>query len=223
MALTKMITPEMEAADAEDVARAEHLARQVAAVRRRSRRMKTLRNALPVAIILLLALNFGWITVQNLIGSMTIYRGAPNEDRMVNPRFQGLADNGDHYTISGLEAVRIGRDSTTVTLKSPIIDYKGDADRPTHISANSGVYDQNGETFTMTGNVVMIAGGSDMTFKTQQAIVDLANSTFHGNKHIEGDGSLGHIVGESFIITDQGRNVSMKGSGERKVFVTIPQ
>lgn len=224
MALTDALPHETDtAAEPEMSERARRLEKQAAAVKRRSRRIALLRTFIPVAIILLIVLNFGWITIQNLISGMNIYHGAAHEDRMTNPRFSGLSNVGDHYTISGLEATRNGQDATVITMKSPVMDYKGDTDRPTHISADAGLYDQNAQTFTLTGDVVMKSGGTDMTFKTEQAVVDLANSTFHGNKHIEGDGSLGHIVGESFIIRDAGRDVTFTGNGDRKVLVTIPQ
>ena len=210
-------------ADAEIADRRVRLAQQAAAVRRRSRRIKTLRTLFPAAIVILVVGNFGWITIQSIVSSLDVYKGNTGEDRMTNPRFFGQGNNGDHYTISGLEAIRIGHDATTITLSSPSMDFKGDAERATHISADSGLYDQNAQTFLLKGNVVMVSGGSDMTFTTSEAVVDLAKSTFHGDKHIEGTGSVGHIVGESFVIADSGRDVTFHGRGEAKVTVTMAQ
>ena len=208
-------------ADVEIADRRARLAQQAAAVRRRSKVIKSLRTLFPAAIVILAVGNFGWITIQAIVSSLDVYKGNTNEDRMTNPRFTGLGNNGDHYIISGLEAVRVGHDATTITLSSPSMDFKGNAARATHISANNGVYDQNAQTFTLTGNVVMVSGGSDMTFTTTEAVVDLAKSTFHGDKHIEGNGSVGHIVGESFVISDSGRDVTFHGRGEAKVLVTM--
>ena len=210
-------------ADAEIADRRARLAQQAAAVRRRSRVIRTMRTLFPAAIVILAVGNFGWIAIQGIISSLDVYKGNTAEDRMTNPHFFGLGNNGDHYTISGLEAVRLGHDATIITLSSPSMDFKGDAERATHISANNGVYDQNAQTFTLTGNVVMVAGGSDMTFTTTEAVVDLAKSTFHGDKHIEGNGSVGHIVGEAFVIADSGRDVIFHGNGEAKVVVTMQQ
>ena len=210
-------------ADIEIADRRARLAQQAAAVRRRSRVIQWLRKLFPAAIVILAVGNFGWITIQAIVSSLDVYKGNTAEDRMTNPRFTGLGNNGDHYIISGLEAIRAGHDATVITLSSPSMDFKGDAARATHISANNGVYDQNAQTFTLTGNVVMVSGGSDMTFTTTEAVVDLAKSTFHGDKHIEGNGSVGHIVGESFVIADSGRDVTFHGRGEAKVFVTMQQ
>ena len=178
-------------ADEESATRRQRLGVQVAAVRRRSNVIKRLRGLFPTAIILLLVFNFGWIVVTSIANSLHVYSGNSNEIRMTNPRYFGQSDKGDHYVISGLEAVRRGKDATTVTLKAPVMEFKGDTDRSTRISAMNGVFDQTTRQFTMTGNVVMESGGSDFTFHTEEAVVDLSNSTVHGDKHI--DLSLIHI------------------------------
>ncbi|CAL4865858.1 hypothetical protein MMA231_00094 [Asticcacaulis sp. MM231] len=198
------------------------LAQQVAAVRRRSRMIAFLRKALPGSIILLGLLNVGWIAAQTIINSMNVYSAATSEVRMTNPRYYGQGSSGDHFTISGLEAIRKSQNATTIQLKAPYMEFKnGDNERPTRISAANGVYDQTNNTFTLNGHVVMEAGGSDFVVKTEQAIVNLENSTVYGDKHVEGTGSVGHIEGESFIISNDGRVVDFKGKGETKVWAQI--
>ncbi|ESQ90788.1 hypothetical protein ABAC460_08130 [Asticcacaulis sp. AC460] len=211
--------PERHAQDAatEVDERNQRLGKQVAAVRRRSRLIQSLRTFLPGAIIGLVVLNFGWIIVTSILNSMNVYGGNSNEIRMTNPRYHGQTGKGEHYTISGLEAVRRGKDATTVSLKSPVMEFKGDEDGTTRLAAVNGVFDQDTRKFTMTGNVVLITGGADFTFKTEEAIVDLNNSTIYGDKHVEGSSSVGHIVGESFVISDNGNSVRFNGRGESQV------
>lgn len=208
-------------ADEEQTARRQQLGVEVAAVRRRSRLIKQLRTFFPAAIILLIIGNFGWIVVTSIVNSLIVFGGNSNEIRMTNPRYFGQSGKGDHYTISGLEAVRKGKDSTTVTLKAPVMEFKGDSDRSTRLSAANGVFDQTTRQFVLSGNVVMVAGGSDFTFKTDEAIVDLTNSTVHGDKHIDGMSSVGHIVGESFVISDNGNSVEFHGKGDAKVTASL--
>ena len=208
-------------ADEEQAARLQRLAVQVAAVRRRSRMIQRLRGLLPVSIGLLLVINFGWIIVTSIINSMHVYGGNSNEIRMTNPRYFGQGGKGDHFTISGLEAVRRGKDSTIVTLKAPVMEFRGESDRATRISAANGVFNQTTRQLVLTGNVIMDAGASDFSFKTEEAIVDLSNSTVHGDKHIEGTSSVGHIVGESFVISDNGSSVEFHGKGDTKVQASL--
>jgi lipopolysaccharide export system protein LptC len=208
---------EAEAAD-----RRVRLAQQVAAVRRRSRLIHLLRRLLPGLIIVLGLFNVGWIVAQTVINSMNVYGGNLNEIRYTNPRYYGQGSNGDRYTISGLEAVRKGMNATTISLKAPNMEFKSaDTEGPTKVSAANGVFDQTTNKFTLTGHVVIAAGGSDFVLRTELAVVDLDKSTVSGDKHVEGNGSAGHIVGESFLVSDNGRSLDIKGRGDTKAWATI--
>src|SRR5947209_4363397 len=114
--ITARFEPDIDA-ETEVRQRRERLAKQVAAVRRRSRRIRSLRFWIPAAIVLLAGLNVGWIVVTTVINSFNVYSGVINEIRMTNPRFFGQSAKGDHYTISGLEALRKGADASIFTLK----------------------------------------------------------------------------------------------------------
>ncbi len=203
-------------AESEAALRRQKLAVQVAAVRRRSRFIQTLRTVFPAAVIGLLLVNGGWIIVTSIINSFNVFGGNTDEIRMTNPRFVGQGGQGGSYIISGLEAIRKGKDSQIFTLKSPAMDYHGDNDGVTHVTATTGVYDVNAHTFLMTGNV-NVSNGQDFALKTEEATVDLANSTVHGDKHIEGTSANVHIVGESFVISDSGRNIQFSGKGDVQV------
>ena len=212
--------PEIDASS-EQAQRRAHLAQQMAAVRRRSKRIRTLRTLFPAAIVLLIVLNCGWITIQSIINSLNIYGASGDEFRVANPRYIGQTGSGDNYIISGLEAVRKGRDSQIVTLKSPILDLRGDADTATHVTATVGVYNQTTQIFVLTGHVVMVSGPSQFTLTTEQAYIDMVKSTMYGDKHVEGNDSMGHIEGESFLVSDKGGTINMEGRGDTQVHGVI--
>jgi lipopolysaccharide export system protein LptC len=200
-------------AESEAGQRRQALASQVAAVRRRSRRIRTLRRVFPGLIIGLGLLNVGWIIVTSIIGSLNVYNVTGTEIRMTYPRYSGLNNEGSPWIISGLEAIKKAGDTSVATLKAPAIEFKGSGDKSSHISAANGIYDADAKTFHMNGNVVMVSGGSDMTFKTEQAVVNLQDMSISGDKHIEGTGSMGHIVGESFVISKNGSDIIVRGRG----------
>lgn len=208
-------------AEIEQAERRARLAQQVAAVRRRSKRVRTLRFWFPALIIILGGLNVGWIVVSTVISSLNVYNAATRESRLINPRYSGAGKDGDRYIISGLEAVQRGANSNNVTLRAPNIEITGsDSDHPTRISAANGVADLNTRRMLLQGHVVMQAGGSDFVMTTEQATIDFTNSTISGDKHVEGNGSVGHIVGESFTL-GAGGVLDMKGKGDNKVWTTI--
>jgi lipopolysaccharide export system protein LptC len=218
--ITARFEPDVDV-ETETAQRRTHLAQQVAAVRRRSRRIKTLRTALPALIIGIGILNVGWIAVTSIIGSLDPYSTKDREIRAINPRYSGLSGSGAPFTISGLEAVQTRDDLTLVKLKGPAIDFKGDSNKSTHISSASGLYDVDRGLFHLTGNVVMRSGGSDMTFRTEAAVINLKDLTISGDRRIEGTGSMGHIVGESFMISKNGADVVFRGRGDNKVWTTL--
>ncbi len=213
--------PEIDA-ESEAALRRQKLAVQVAAVRRRSRFIRTLRKLFPAAIIVLMLLNGGWIVVSSFISSFNVYGGATNEIRMTNPRFIGQSGKGGHYVISGLEAIRKGKDSQIFTLTSPAIDFQNGGRGTTHLQATTGVYDLNARTFTMTG-AVTVSNGADFSLKTEAATVDLANSTVSGDKHVEGTSGLVHIEGESFMVANSGDNIQFSGRGDTQVHTVMQQ
>jgi len=218
--ITARFEPDIDA-ETEVLQRRERLAKQVAAVRRRSRRIRTLRFWIPATMVLLGAFNVGWIIVVSVINSFNVYSGVINEIRMTNPKFFGQSAKGDHYTVSGLVALRQGSDTPIFTLKSPSIEYRSGNQGATRVSAASGVYNRDNQTVTLTGNVVMQPGNSDMVYRTEYAQLDLTKSQISGDKHIDGIGSMGHITGESFLIADNGKTVQMHGRGDTKVFALI--
>lgn len=208
-------------AETEAAERRAHLSQQVAAVRRRSRRIKTLRTALPALMIGLGLLNVGWIAVTSVLGSLNPYNPLGPEIRATNPRYSGLSGSGQPFTISGLEAIQKVNQPSLATLKSPAIEFRGESDKSTHISAANGVYDSDRSTFRLTGNVVMKSGDSDMTFRTEEALINLRDLTIAGDKRIEGTGRIGHIVGESFVISKNGADVVFRGRGDTKAWTTL--
>ncbi len=200
-------------AESEASQRRQALAGQVAAVRRRSRRIRTLRKVFPGLIVGLGLLNVGWIVVTSVIGSFNVYNVTGTEIRMTNPRYSGLNSEGAPWIISGLEAIKKAGDTSIATLKAPVIEFKGDGDKSSHISAANGIYDADAKTFRLIGNVVMVSGNSDMTFRTEQALMNMQDMSISGDKHIEGTGSMGHIVGESFVISKNGSDIIVRGRG----------
>jgi lipopolysaccharide export system protein LptC len=192
-------------------------AKQLAMVRRRSRWMKRLKFLLPASIIGLGVINASWITIQSVINALAAPNANTDEIRMTNPRFQGQTDDGERYTISGLEAIRKGLNSKTALLKSPAVDLKGKAEHPMHLQADDGVSDEDKNMFFLKGHVLIKGGSSDFSFKTEYAVIDLNKSIIFGDKHVEATGSLGHIVGEAFMISENGNRVEFNGRGEVKV------
>jgi lipopolysaccharide export system protein LptC len=196
------------------------LAAQALMWRKRSRQIKRLRLILPGLIIAIIVLIFGWIVIKSIISALNVYNPATQDVRMTNPRFYSQATSGERYEVSGLEAVRRGT-ASTMTLKAPIMDMKGDATRPNRLEAISGIYDDATKMFDAKGRVVFNSGASGMTLKTEDARVDISRNQVTGDGHVEGTWNNGHIQGESFAIYDNGSRIVFHGKGDKQVTGTF--
>ncbi|GGZ25838.1 hypothetical protein GCM10011273_09090 [Asticcacaulis endophyticus] len=199
----------------------QRLLKQAQAWRSRSRRIKLLRLVFPGLIVATLIAIVGWVIVQSILNSLNVYQASQADIRMTNPRFFGQTTGGDRYIISGLEAIRRGNSAPVISVNAPSMELKSDNSKPTLLKGLKGVYNEPDKTFTVEGDVVLNGGPNDFSFRTQEAIVDLNTSTVRGNKPIEGFGPTGHIKGESYIISDNGRHIAIKGKGSTQVRVTI--
>jgi LPS export ABC transporter protein LptC len=193
------------------------VAEKLKSVKNRSKLIALLRFILPAFIVLLIGVNMSWITIQSFMNSLSTPKARTDEIRMTNPRFQGQTDARERYIISGLEAVRPSLTATKIALKSPAIDLKGKSEHPVHLQADNGVFDESKNIFYLKGNVIIKGGTSDFSFVTEAAELDLNKSEIYGDKHVEAKGSMGHIVGEAFRISDNGNRIFISGRAETKV------
>lgn len=218
-----ILDPVVPVYDANDDTQAQkqRLLKQAQAWRIRSRRIRFLRLAFPGLIIATLVAIAGWVIVQSILNSFNVYQSSQADIRMTNPRFFGQTNSGERYIISGLEAIRRGNNAPVISVNAPNMELKSDNGKPTLLKGLRGVYNEPDKTFTVEGDVVLNGGPNDFSFRTQEAIIDLNTSTVRGNKPIEGFGPTGHIKGESYIISDNGRHIAIKGKGSTQVRVTI--
>jgi hypothetical protein len=218
--ITARFEPELDA-ETEVLQRRDRLARQMAAVRRRSRLIRGLRFWFPASMVLLGLFNVGWIVVVSVINSLNLYPSTINEVRMISPHFFGQSEKGDHYTVTGQVAVRQGVEAPIFNMKSVSVEYRTSTQGATHVQSEDGVYNRDTQTVTLTGNVVLRPGNSDMVYRTEYALLDLSRSQISGDKHIDGIGSMGHITGESYLLSDDGKQMQLHGRGNVQVFELI--
>jgi lipopolysaccharide export system protein LptC len=186
-----------------------------------SKLIRRLRLLLPGVIIGLILINFSWISIQSILNRLSVPKAGTEEIRMTNPRFQGQSDSKERYEISGLEAVRQHPRATLLFLTSPQIDLKGKADKPVRLAAQRGQFDEVSNLFYLKGKVLIKGGDSDFEFRTEEATLDLNKSVVHGDKPVEAIGPMGHIYGQSFMISESGNRIEFKGKGEAQVQTQI--
>ncbi|ESQ80764.1 LPS export ABC transporter periplasmic protein LptC [Asticcacaulis sp. YBE204] len=198
------------------------LNRQALAWKKRSRKIAGLRLLFPALIIGLVVLIVVWIVAQSIINSMNVYNTTGDDIRMTNPLYMDRSDDGDRFELRGVEAVRKGRNSSTVLLTAPRLEIRSENSRPSNLEAAAGVYDDQKRTFQVNKDVRLRSGGG-FTLTTQAASVDLQRSVVTGNAPVQGEWASGTVSGQSFQVLDNGNRVIFRGKGDAQVTGTLSE
>ncbi len=189
--------------------------------RRRSRLIHFFRRALPVAVGLLVVGVVGWVVARTVLADMADREAQRAEVRMTNPRFYGQDSRGRAFVLGAAEAVQDRRRNGIIDLTRPTLRLDATGERPTEITSREGVYSEGERSVDLTGQVLVIDGGSGFRFQTEEALVDTETGVISGQSPISGRGPLGTIDASSYAIYDQGARLVFEGDGDNKVRAVI--
>lgn len=192
---------------------------QARAWKKRARRIQRLRVLLPGLIVAIVLLVVVWVIVQSVLNSLNVYGANTTDIRMLNPLYTDRGDDGSRYTLRGVEAIRRGN-TPVITLTAPRVDIRSENASTSQLEAATGIYNNDDRTMTFKKDVV-VNSSQEFTLKTQDARIDLKNSTVTGNSYVEGEWANGDIQAQSFRIEDNGNRVHFNGKGEQKVTGTL--
>jgi lipopolysaccharide export system protein LptC len=180
--------------------------------RRRSRKIRFWRLALPVAMAGIAAVVVVWITGRSVFTKLTAPPAGPKNTgvHMTNPRFYGRDSSNQAFVLAAAEAARDMSTGKSVTLSAPNVTLDADGSSPTHVQANQGTYREDQKQLTLQGQV-QLNSASGYSFSTPQAVVDTSTGTVSGTSGVQGTGPLGHIAASSYGVYDRGKRIVMKG------------
>ncbi len=133
-----------------------------------SRFVKTMRYALPVAALVIVAIVMAWPKMETAITPVTPESVAQNQqpatqNELVNPRFEGVDSQNNPYSLSATRAVQSTQNPDMLLLDAPVGDVSVSANEKLNITANKGHYRQNAGVLFLDGNVkVKHSSGYDM-------------------------------------------------------------
>jgi len=192
---------------------------QARAWRKRARQIQRLRLLLPGLIIGIILLLVVWVIVQSVLNSLNVYGANTTDVRMLNPLYTDRGDDGSRYTLRGVEAVRRGN-TPVITLTAPRVDIRAQNASTSQLEADTGIYNNTDRTITFNKDVV-VTSSQDFTLKTQDARINLKDSTVVGHSYVEGEWANGDIKAQNFRIEDNGNRVHFNGKGEQQVTGTL--
>ncbi len=186
-------------------------AREMAAWRKRSARVKLVRRLLPWTMLGLAVLVVGWISVRTIVARIAAGAAELAVVHMVNPKYRGRDERGEPYLMTADSATRDPRNPYQVQLVEPRGTLVGKAPQPTTMRSVAGLYREDTDRLTLIGDAVL-EDGTGYVFRSQRAVMDLKLGTAQGDEAVTGDGPMGHISASSYAITDRGHHVTFTGN-----------
>jgi lipopolysaccharide export system protein LptC len=156
------------------------------------------------------------VGLAGLVGEHAIKRqAAAHQDattpiRMVNPHFYGRDNQGRAYTLAAAEAARDEQSFQLVLLSFPTLVLNVDGPKPTHLSADSGVYHEDTRMLLLRGHI----RGDDprvLSVATDEALVNTRTGDVIGSRPLASRTPMAQVASKSFDVKDKGDRLIFKG------------
>ena len=171
------------------------------------RRVEALKWLLP-AIALALTSIIGWSWFNPSTTSFHIDYSPQDfelsgQDEMLNPRFFGVDNQKQRYTITAEAAMRAAAGNEQVFLIKPTADITVERGDWLALNADQGIYDRDSKTLALSGAVSLYAdNGFEM--HTDQAEVDLNSGVIESTSAVRGQGPWGLLNANGFKYAHKG-------------------
>ncbi|HLI10908.1 MAG TPA: LPS export ABC transporter periplasmic protein LptC [Alphaproteobacteria bacterium] len=174
--------------------------------------MKVMLPAIGLGLILLVA---AWPEFRNRVDSFHIGIAKMSAEdienlRMINPRYQGLDNRGEPYTVTARSAVKRNPKSDLIELDSPQADITLQRGNWVTLKSDYGAYREQDQQLNLVGSVSLFQD-EGYEFHTLSAHIDMANNTADGDDPVQGQGPAGQITSQGFRILDKGARIIFTG------------
>ena len=169
---------------------------------------KTLKWLLPTgALIIAGAIIFSWVsptTKSFRLDYVTKHVDFSGQDEMLQPKFLGVDDKQQRYTVTAEVAMRPERDHQQVFLMKPAADITlANGDWLT-LKAEQGIYDGEAKTLQLHGAVSMyVDNGFEM--HTEKVEFDLSQGSAHGDEVVLSQSPWGVLKANGFQYSPDGQ------------------
>lgn len=139
--------------------------------------------------------------------------------RMVQPRYVGVDEQSQPFTIIADQASQARGSSESTDLVTPQGDIQMHQGAWLAISADRGVYNQTGKMLDLTGGVQLFHDGG-YEISTDSARIDLDKGFASGETAVRGQGPNSQLEGEGFRIHDRGQRLEVLGPARVVLYPT---
>jgi len=139
--------------------------------------------------------------------------------RMVQPRYVGVDERSQPYTIIADQAMQQKGSSDETGLAHPQGDIQLTQGAWLALTADRGVYKQTAKELDLEGGVQIFHDGG-YEISTETAVVDLDKGFASGDTEVRGQGPNSTLEGKGFRIHDRGQRVEVTGPARIMLFPT---
>jgi len=185
------------------------------AMLRRRFTVRLFKLLLPAAALALLSAIVLWPeferTTENArLSFRRLSRATPEAVRVVDPRYQGIDDQGRPFNVTAFIASQPGS-SNVVDLEAPRGDMTLTNGGWVLLDSKTGRLDRQENILDLWGDVTIWQDDGTL-IETQQARVDVKEGHAEGDTHVAAQGSFGTITGDGFRLRDRGAVVVFTGN-----------
>jgi lipopolysaccharide export system protein LptC len=137
--------------------------------------------------------------------------------RMVQPRYVGVDDRNQPYTIVAEQATQAKGSSDATDLKEPQGDIAMNSGTWLAMTAEHGLYHQPDKALDLWGGVTLFHDGG-YEISTERARIDLDRGTAQGDAPVRAQGPNSQLDGSGFRIDDRGARVEVTGQSRVLLF-----
>ncbi len=183
--------------------------------RRHTRMVVTMRLALPALAAVLLACLALWTRFGGDSGlfRLTLDPGHAEEFSsltMSNPHFEGVDQQQRPFSVSAQKAIQMDKTGDVMELEAPEADVTMDSGAWLAINADSGRFMRMAQKLDLDGAVSLF---HDQGFElhTSDVRIDLAASSAHTDRPVQGQGPSGNMTAEGLDLFDGGKRIVLLG------------
>ena len=177
--------------------------------------MRWIKRLLPLAAVGLLSTVALWPEFERAedrgrVSFRRIAQSGPESVRVMDPRYQGVDEQGRPYSLTANIARQQGSDSV-VDLDSPRADMLLNSGNAwVMLESREGRFDRGRNHLDLAGNVTLWHDNGTMLV-TDTAAIELTEGSAQGDSPVAAQGPFGTLTAEGFRLNDRGQVVNFTG------------
>jgi lipopolysaccharide export system protein LptC len=173
--------------------------------------------ALVIVGILIARLTNGASQHENLAAVPATEKTTPGQIELVQPKYEGVDDQGRPYTVTADKAVRAVNMPDAVSFINPVADITLADKTWLAVKAKTGFFDHKNDLLDLKDDVA-IFHDSGYELHTQALQIDLKQKTARTTLPVQAQGPVGTIAAQNMTVLDQGDLIIFGGPATLTLF-----